>query len=172
MAAPPLKRKEEGQGRRGGAQGTSSKRHGDRSPLLPRVPGHPVWVSRGGRRHGSQKHTMEQLAEAVPMVYILHIPVPQMVEQLLEVFRLLDTQMLLEQAIAEPKISLDRIPLRSVELVPQTVEDLVEVPTVLTLSSLQQTAEQIVDIPVPRGRGRQRFSPWTGCDSVWWSRIR
>ena len=32
-----------------------------------------------------------------------------------------------------------------------------EVPTVLTLSSLQQTAEQIVDIPVLRGRDRRRL---------------
>ena len=93
---------------------------------------------------------MEQLADVVPMVQILDSPVPQMVEQLLEVFRLLDTQMPVEQAIAVPKISLDRIPQRSADLVPQMVEQLVEVPTVLTLSSLQQTAEQIVDIPVPR----------------------
>ena len=90
------------------------------------------------------------------MVQILDILVPQMVEQLLEVFRLLDTQMSVEQAIAVPKMSLDRIPQRSVDLVPQMVEQLVEVPTVLTLPSLQQTAEQIVDIPVPRGRGRRR----------------
>ena len=60
-----------------------------------------------------------------------------------------------EQAITVPKISLDRIPQRSVDLAPQMVEQLVEVPTVLTLSSLQQTAEQIVDIPVPRGRDRR-----------------
>ena len=87
------------------------------------------------------------------MVQILDIPVPQMVEQLLEVFRLLDTQMPVEQAVAVPKISLDRFPQRYVDLVPQMVEQLVEVPTVLTLSSLQQAAEQIVDIPVPRGCG-------------------
>ena len=58
---------------------------------------------------------MEQLADVVPMVQILDSPVPQMVEQL------------------------------------------VEVPTVLTLSSLQKNAEQIVDIPVPRGRDRRRL---------------
>ena len=100
---------------------------------------------------------MEQLADVVPMVQILDSPVPQMVEQLLEVFRLLDSQMPVEQAIAVPKISLERIPQRSVDLAPQMVEQLVEVPTVLTLSSLQQTAEQIVDIPVPRGRDRRRL---------------
>ena len=100
---------------------------------------------------------MEQLADVVPMVQILDSPVPQMVEQLLEVFRLLDTQMPVEQAIAVPKISLDPIPQRSVDLAPQMVEQLVEVPTFLTLSSLQQTAEQIVDIPVPGGHDRRRL---------------
>ena len=55
-------------------------------------------------RRQKPKHTMEQLADVVPMVQILDIPVPQMVEQLLEVFRLLDTQMLVEQAIALRKI--------------------------------------------------------------------
>ena len=89
------------------------------------------------------------------MVQILDSLVPQKVEELLEVFRLLDTQMPVEQAIAVPKISLDRIPQRSMDLVPQMVEQMVEVPTVLTLSSLQQTAQEIVDIPVPRGRDRR-----------------
>ena len=38
---------------------------------------------------------------------------------------------------------------------PQLVEQLVEVPTVLTYSLLKQrTAEQVVDTPVPHGRGR------------------
>ena len=57
-----------------------------------------------------QQRTMEQLADVVPMVQILDSPVPQMEEQLLEVFRLLDTQMPVEHAFAVPKISLDRIP--------------------------------------------------------------
>ena len=110
-------------------------------PPPPQGSGHPVLVSRGGPQARVQKHTIEQLADVVPMVQILDTPVPQMVEQLLEVFRLLDTQMPVEQAIAVPKISLDRIPQRSVDVVPQMVEQLVEVPTVLTLSSFQQTAE-------------------------------
>ena len=49
---------------------------------------------------------------------------------------------------------------------PETAEELVDVPTVVSFSSLQQyTAEQIVDIPVPRGRwggggGLQSFSQY------------
>ena len=47
------------------------------------------------------------------------------------------------------------VPSRAVLREPQVVEQLVEVPTVLSCVLLQQrSAEQIVDIPVPRGRGR------------------
>ena len=96
---------------------------------------------------------MEQLADIAPMVQILYSPVPQTSEQLLEVFRLLDTQMPVEQAIAVPKISLDRIPQRSFVLTPQSAEQLVEVPTVLTPTRIAlQIAEQIVATPVPHGR--------------------
>ena len=42
---------------------------------------------------------------------------------------------------------------RMVLLEPQTAEQLVEVPTVVSFSSLQQTAEQTIDIPVSRTRG-------------------
>ena len=53
-----------------------------------------------------------------------------------------------------PKISLDRIRQRLVELrLPQVVEQLVEVPTVLSPSL--RFAEQVVDNPVSRGRGRR-----------------
>ena len=41
---------------------------------------------------------------------------------------------------------------RMVLLEPQTTEQLAEVPTVVPVSSLQQIAEEIVDIPVPRRR--------------------
>ena len=55
---------------------------------------------------------MEQLADVVPMVQILDIPVPQMVEQLRDVLRffasLLPTP---EQVIKVPKILLDDVPL-------------------------------------------------------------
>ena len=37
------------------------------------------------------RHVVEQLADIAPMVQILDSPEPQMVAQLLEVFRLLDT---------------------------------------------------------------------------------
>ena len=52
-----------------------------------------------------QQRTMEQLAVVVPMVHVLDIPVPHMVEQLLEVFRRLDIEVP-EQVIEVLQVSL------------------------------------------------------------------
>ena len=98
---------------------------------------------------------MEDMENVCPFVQILVLPVPQMVDTVLEFFRLLDLPVA-EQVIEVPKVSSSSCPSRAVLKAPQVVEQLVEVPAVLTLSSLQQTAEQIVDIPVLRGRGRRR----------------
>ena len=66
------------------------------------------------------------------------------------------------QVIEVPKISQDIIPQRSADLVPKLVEQLVEVPTVLTPTRIAvQIAEQMVGIPVPHGRG-QRSLPGQG----------
>ena len=103
----------------------------------------------------AQRHVVEQLADIAPMVQILDSPEPQMVVQLLEVFRLLDTQLPDEQAISVPKISCSPCPSRSRVPEPQSADQLVEVPTVLTPTRIAvQIAEQIVDTPVPRGRVR------------------
>ena len=91
-----------------------------------------------------------------------------------EFFRLLDLPVS-EQVIEVPGVSSSSCPSRAVLKAPQVVEQLVEVPTIVSYSSLQQrSAEQIVDTPVPRGRCRRRqgFSPWTGFNSVWRSRTR
>ena len=88
-----------------------------------------------------------------PMVQILDAPVPQMVDTVLEFFRALDLPVV-EQVIAVPKISTDRVSQRLVEQrLPHMVEQLVEVPTAVSYSSLQRTVEQHVDIPVPGGGG-------------------
>ena len=82
---------------------------------------------------------------------ILGVLVPQMGNQLVE---RLDT-LTPERVIAVPKISQDRIPQRFVDWRrPQRAEQLVEVSAVVSFSSLQQqSAEQIIDIPVPGTRG-------------------
>ena len=93
-----------------------------------------------------------------PFVQILDVPVPQMGNQLVQLLQLFDTQTPVEQFTAVPKISQDSTVPRVVDCRrPQLAEQLVEVPTVLSLAFLQQqTAEQIIDIPVPRGRGNYR----------------
>ena len=96
-----------------------------------------------------QRHVVEQLADIAPMVQILDSPEPQMVAQLLEVFRLLDTQLPDEQAILVPKFSCSPCPSRSRVPEPQSADQLVEVPTVLTPTRIAlQIAEQIVDTPL------------------------
>ena len=102
---------------------------------------------------------MEQTVVSSPGLQILDAPLPQKVEQLLEVLRRLDIEVP-AQVIEVPKISQDSIRERLVDCDlrhPQMAEQLVEVPTVVSYSSfLQRTVEQTVDIPASRGRGRRR----------------
>ena len=75
-------------------------------------------------------------------------------------------------------ISQKRIPQRFVDRRrPQKAEQLVEVPTVVSFSSLeQQTAKQIIDIPLPRTRGcHGDLQAYCGADrqhSCWWRSSR
>ena len=62
-----------------------------------------------------QRHTVEHIVDDCPFVQILDVPVPQLGGDLVEFMQKLDTSTL-EQAIAVPKISLDRIPQRLVDL--------------------------------------------------------
>ena len=71
-----------------------------------------------------------------------------------------------EQVIDVPKISLDRTQHRLGDCLrqPQMADQLVEVPTIISFSSLQRIVEQNLDIPVQRGGGRslQGFRPGQG----------
>ena len=86
------------------------------------------------------------------MAQILDIPVPQLVDQLADVMRFFDTLLPVpEQAIKVSKMLLDDVPVRTVRDT-QLVEQLVEVPTIVLLSSLERTVEHhVVDFPVSRG---------------------
>ena len=80
------------------------------------------------------RHTVEQIADVCSFVQILNAPVPQTGEQLVSFFVFLDTQMLVEQVIALPKITKDMIQPRLVDCdlrQPQMAEQLAEVPTIL-----------------------------------------
>ena len=108
-------------------------------------------ASSGGRRPGVLKepeppnvvervlrHTVDQFVVAVPLVPVLDVPVPQMAGTVLDFCRTLDLPVD-EQVITVPKFSPERVPQRLVErCFPQLAEQLVEVPTVLSYSLLQQ----------------------------------
>ena len=100
---------------------------------------------------------MVQHSGIFELVQALDVPVLQMVEQTMEVdsfFRIF-VPAVAEQVIEVPKLALPVCAVQRAALPePQLVEQLVEVPTVLSYSLLKQrTAEQVVDTPVPHGRG-------------------
>ena len=91
---------------------------------------------------GEQRHTVEQIIETFVPVQVLDALVPQMGTQLAEFMQKRDTATP-EQVIEVPKLSQDRNPQRFAVRRPQKAEQLVELPTVLSFSSLQQqSAEQ------------------------------
>ena len=106
------------------------------------------------RRSGHSGAPCSRSSIIVPLLPTLDDPAPQMVEQLPDILHFLrafspDP----EQAIEVPKILPVDVPLRTSVREPQLVEQLVEVPTIISFSSLQRIAEQNVDIPVVGGGG-------------------
>ena len=100
----------------------------------------------------AQRHIVEDLGELAPLVQILDLPVPQTVASVTDILRLLDRP-IAEQVIAVLTVSCSSCPLRSRVPEPQSADQLVEVPTVLTPTRIAlQIAERIVDTPVPPGR--------------------
>ena len=117
---------------------------------------------------GLQRLTAAHIEDIVPYVQILDVPVPQMGNQVVEFVQKIDAPSLVEQVIAVPKISLDRVPQRSVCRRSRRAEQLVEVPTIVSYSS-----PQIIDFRVPHGRGdlgggerSTRFTPRTEFNSA------
>ena len=103
----------------------------------------------------SQGRVLRHVVGHLP-VPALDVPVPQMVDQLPNVVQFLAAQLLVapEPVIKVPKILPHDIPPRRWCRDTQLVEQLVEVPTTLSYSSLfQRTVEQHVDIPVPGDGG-------------------
>ena len=105
---------------------------------------------------GVQRHSAEQVIETFVPVQVLDAEVPQVGEvQVVEFMREFDAPVVAEPVIEVPKISLDKVPRhRMVDLAhpPQTAEQLVHVPTIISYSSLQRAVEQTIDIPVPQAR--------------------
>ena len=121
---------------------------------------------------GVQRHTAEQVIETFVPVQVLDAPVPQLGEaQVVEFMQKFDAPVVAEPVIKVPKISLKKARRRMGDYLrpPQTAEQLVEVQTIASFSSLLRAAEQFVDIPVPHVRGGwcgeeslQGFSPGLG----------
>ena len=102
----------------------------------------------------SQGRVLRHVVGHLPLP-ALDVPVPQMADQLPDIvqfFRALSPDPV--QVIEVAKILPLDVPMRAALRVTQLVEQLVEVPTILSYSSLlQRTVEQHVDIPVPGGGG-------------------
>ena len=77
----------------------------------------------------------------------LDAPVPQMVDQLPDIEKFFGAPDS-EQVIEVPKILPLDVPMRAALRVTQLAEQLVDVPTILSYSSLQRSVEQHVDIPL------------------------
>ena len=99
---------------------------------------------------------MEDPGELAPSVQLLDLPVPLMVDQPVDILKIIAMFLPVvdDQVIDVPKIIQDSTPQRLKPPEPQQlVEQLVEVPTVLTPTRIAlQMAQQIVDTPVSRGR--------------------
>ena len=102
-----------------------------------------------------QRHTVEQIVDTVLFVPSLDVPVPQMENQLVDVCRF-SMSSFRSRLSKCPRSRLHPVLLagRRVRFAEQTAEQLVEVPTIISFSSLQRTVEQNVNIPV-LGRGGQ-----------------
>ena len=73
--------------------------------------------------------TAAQMADDAPVLPMLDAPVPLVVEQPVEVLKILDNSLPdVEQVIEVPKIILHQVPQRAVPLEPQLAEQLVDVP--------------------------------------------
>ena len=85
-------------------------------------------VEPSGPQERVPRHTVEQMADVAPMVPVLDAPVPQMVDQLVDVLKTFDRG-LAEQVIEVPRVALqDVVPQRALFRVPQLAEQLVDMP--------------------------------------------
>ena len=100
----------------------------------------------------AQRRTVQQIVDPVPLP-TLDDPAPQMVGKLLNLAHFLDTPLPdPEQVIEVPKILSDDVPMRALARETQLAEQLVEVPTIISYSSLQRDC----------GAERRHSSSW------WW----
>ena len=108
---------------------------------------------------------MEDLGSVCPFVQILDLLVPQMVENVTDtLLRILDFP-IAEQVIEVPKISCYPCPSRSLIPEPQSAEQLVEVPTVLSPLRIAGADRRHSSSSWSRRTACSRFSPRTAFNS-------
>ena len=148
MSAPQRTAPEEGKGPEGGTRGAlpggvpddCSSPEPELFDLFeePGGVGPNLLLEPQGPQGRVPQHTVEQIVDFVPKVQILDAPVLQMADQLADVHKFFDVMWPDgEQVIEVLKISVDTIPQRVALRDPQLPEQLVEVPTVVSHSSLQ-----------------------------------
>ena len=109
-----------------------------------------------GPQERVQRHTVDQIFDALSFLPTLDTPVPLMVEQLVDVLRFVDALVPdSEQVIEVPKIILENIPPRRLVRDPQLAEQLVAVPTPFPAHvPVPRMEDQLVEVPqthiVPR----------------------
>ena len=116
------------------------------------------------------RRIVEQTVDTVPVVQLLHVPVPQKVDSVVEVLKILDKSVPdVEQVIEVPKI-LQHVALQRSSLQePQLAEQLVEVPTPSpALPLVPQMEHQLVEVPpiVP-----QLVGFFAGSDGYVWRQL-
>ena len=114
-----------------------------------------------------QRRIVEQIVDPVPVVPMLFMVAPQMVEQLVDMLSPLDFRVA-EQVIDVPKIVCPPRVARAVLRAPQLAEELMEVPTPITYSSLMLRLVQArrEGIPVPQLAEQRVQVPWVPPASV------
>ena len=98
----------------------------------------PLPLVEGRPQERFQRHTVEQIADSVPVVPVLFMVEPQVVVQLVDILSPLDFRVA-EQVIEVPKIVCPRRAARTVLCAPQLAEQLVEVPAPVSYSSSQRS---------------------------------
>ena len=136
-------------------------------------------VAPRGPQEAVQRHTVEQLADIVPMVQVLDAPGLLGEVGVEDLLREIDAPALDELVIAVPKISLVRAPRRWGDYLrpTQAADQLVELPTIISFFFTAADCRAAHRHSGSSGSaGRWRRSSWftsrTGYNSVSWSRIR
>ena len=95
------------------------------------------------------RRIVEQTVDTVPVVQLLHVPVPQMVDSVVEVLKILDKSFPdVEQVIEVPKILQHTVLQRSSLQEPQLAEQLVDVPTPSPAHvPVPRMEDQLVEVP-------------------------